>query len=156
MAMTKQKIIIILSIVILLSGVGHFGLRGFARLIYQQRTCEWANIDNIEMHTDINIPDIIACNCEYTKYTNTKHSQFLVDKKKVNINQYIIKNNFRKLTSESNNILANFHTTQKDFRSPNLSETAVLYSKQSDQNDKWIALLDSSMGILWVYIEYRD
>ena len=44
--------------------------------IANQRTCEWANIDNIEINAKINIPSIIDSDCEYLEAINTKKAYF--------------------------------------------------------------------------------
>jgi len=67
MTKTLKIIIIPLASVIVLCGLCILGIRGFTHLVYSQRSCEWANIDNIELHTHIDIPKIKGCDCEYKK-----------------------------------------------------------------------------------------
>ena len=52
------------------------GLRSLVISIANQRTCEWANIDNIEINAKINIPSIIDSDCVYLESINTKKAYF--------------------------------------------------------------------------------
>ena len=52
------------------------GLRSLVISIANQRTCEWANIDNIEINAKINIPSIIDSDSVYLESINTKKEYF--------------------------------------------------------------------------------
>jgi hypothetical protein len=56
--------------------VAILGLRTLVVSIANQRTCEWANIDNIEINAKINIPSIIDSDCVYLESINTKKAYF--------------------------------------------------------------------------------
>ncbi|MFA5849549.1 MAG: hypothetical protein WC833_06680 [Bacteroidales bacterium] len=99
MTKTVKIITITLASAIVLCGLFVLGFRGFTHLIYSQRGCEWANIDNIELHTHIDIPKIKGCDCEYKKELNTKIARFDIDRSKVDMERYIRINNFKKLLS---------------------------------------------------------
>ncbi|MES2478490.1 MAG: hypothetical protein V4561_05360 [Bacteroidota bacterium] len=150
------KIITIsLASIILLAAVSYFGLRQFTRSIYKQRTCEWANIDNIEMHAEVDVPKIKTFDCIYKKELNTKMAMFEIDKANVDMDRYIKLNNFRKLNSVNeisfDNILKKETNVDSLMASPDL-----YYTKGSYKGETWQTILDNSSGRLWVTIQYND
>tara|TARA_B110000037_G_scaffold1082_1_gene1186 strand:+ start:4568 stop:4933 length:366 start_codon:yes stop_codon:yes gene_type:complete len=63
---TKYKYILLGIVGLLLMAlVLIIGLRTLVMSIANQRTCEWANIDNIELNARIDVPLIIDSDCEY-------------------------------------------------------------------------------------------
>ena len=68
------------------------GLNLFGRYIYNTQSCERFNIDNIELRTGINIPAITNSDCECKD--NKKLSKFIIDTDKVDLDDYISKNDF--------------------------------------------------------------
>ena len=155
MTKTFKVVIITVTSVVILGGLGYFGLRKFARSIYQQRTCEWANIDNIEMHAEIDIPKIVTCDCEYKKELNTKLARFDIDKNSVDMDRYIQRNKLKKLSETTDIELADF--LKKENITPDLSSTSDFYfTKGSHQGETWQTLLDNSTGRLWLTIKYKD
>jgi hypothetical protein len=155
MIKTAKIVTIALTIIIVLGGLAFFGLRQLTRSIYSQRTCDWANIDNIEMHAGVDIPNIKTCDCEYNKGQNTKAARFDLDKGSVDMNRYIKINNFKKLNSTSD--ISFDELLKKDVNFDQLMSSADLYyTKGSYQGETWQTLLDNSTGRLWVTIKYKD
>ena len=79
---TKYKYILLGIVGLLLMAlVLIIGLRTLVMSIANQRTCEWANIDNIELNARIDVPLIIDSDCEYLNGKNS-NSYALFDKNK--------------------------------------------------------------------------
>ena len=77
--MTNIKTILIaLTLTVFLCMGVILGLKMFTRSIYNQRTCDWANIDNIELHTQIDIPDILTYDCCYLGNATLKWSDLIL------------------------------------------------------------------------------
>jgi hypothetical protein len=155
MTKTVKVLIITVTSVAILGALGFSGLRKFTHSIYQQRTCEWANIDNIEMHAEIDIPKIVTCDCEYKKDLNTKMARFDIDKKNVDMARYLERNNFKKLAAMTGITSADFLKIENP--PTDLSSTSDLYyTKGTYQGETWQTLLDNATGRLWVTIKYKN
>lgn len=153
MTKTMKMTSITLTSVIVLSGLGYFGLRHFTRSVYSQRTCEWANIDNIELHAKVDIPKIITCDCEYRKEQNTKMARFEIDKGHVDMDHYVKVNNFIKLESKEEIVFDDL--LHREENSADLVGSSDLYYTKGNSNgETWQTLLDYSTGRLWVTINY--
>ena len=87
-----KKIGIVLTISIGIIVILYFGLHLFSRMIYNTQSCERFNIDNIELRTGVNIPEIKSYDCECTN--NKKFSKFIIDTDKVDLDDYVTRNNF--------------------------------------------------------------
>lgn len=155
MTKTAKIITIFLTSVIMLVGLGYVGVKQFTRFIYNQRSCEWANIDNIEMHTKVDIPKIKKCDCEYKKDQNTKMARFDLDNENIEMDKYIKINNFKKLNSTTD--LSSDDLLKKEANVDKLiSSSDLYYTKGSNKGETWQTLLDNSTGRLWVTIKYED
>lgn len=128
-----KKILLIFSAIVLFFTLVGFGFNGFGKMIYNSCDCERFNIDNIELRTGINIPSIKSEECFYDENTKTKKSSFIIDKQKVDIEDYIQKNN-----------LVSFNSNE-------------LYSKIYDaKKQSYKVFLDKKTGKLNIEIVYKD
>ncbi len=146
---------ITLTIFIAIGGLVILGLFGFTRLIYNQRNCSWANIDNIEMHTHTDIPDITTSNCEYIKEENVKIACFEINTTTVNIDKYIHNNLLKKLPLTTD---VKFDERLKEkSKLDELRESGTFFYKVDSHNGElYQILLNSKSGQLCVYIKYKD
>ncbi len=88
-----KKAFIIIGILVLcgITFVGAVNL--FGRHIYNTRSCKVFNIDNIELRTGVNIPKVKSTECQCTN--DTKVSKFIIDTGQVDLDDYIIRNDFK-------------------------------------------------------------
>lgn len=150
-----NRIAIIITVVIVTGGLVMLGLYGFTRLIYNQRNCTWANIDNIELHAHINIPAITNYDCDYLPVENIKISCFDIDLSKVDINKYIQTNLLTKLPASSDVVFDERLKTKSNFF--NVNDSLELYYRiGSYKEESWQILLNSTTGRLCVFIKYKD
>ena len=91
----KRNLLITLVVITFLS-LAFFGFKTFVTSIYNQRDCEFANIDNIEVNVGIDIPSIESTACNYNEIKNQKSVYFKFDKE-VNIQDYYTSNHFKNL-----------------------------------------------------------
>ena len=126
------------------------GLRTFVISIANQRTCEWANIDNIEINAKINIPSIIDSDCVYLESINTKKAYFEFNLADFDADHYIEVNKLKELDSMYPEIdFINFHTDSLKF-------DMLYYKSKKGKKSSSYALFDKNKGILWVSIQYFD
>ena len=85
-----KKVLIGITLIIGCLGILYGAFHLFARHIYNTQSCAVFNIDNIELRTGIDVPEITSSDCEYNG--NTKVSRFIIDTEKVDLDQYITKN----------------------------------------------------------------
>ena len=83
------------AIVVAFIGIGYIGLKSLTYFMYESRSCSWANIDNIELRTNIDIPQTLDCSCSYSKETDSKTAIFTLDLDSNAILEYADKNGFK-------------------------------------------------------------
>ena len=126
------------------------GLRTFVISIANQRTCEWANIDNIEINAKINIPSIIDSHCVYQESTNTKKAYFEFNLADFDADYYTEVNKLKKLDSKYPEIdFINFNTDSLKF-------DMLYYKSRNRKKSNSYVLFDKNNGVLWVSIQYFD
>ena len=126
------------------------GLRTLVVSIANQRTCEWANIDNIEVNARIYVPSIIDSDCEYLEAINTKKAYFEFDLADFDADRYIEVNKLKKLNSKYPEI------DFINFNSDSLKFDMLYYKSRNGKNSNSYALFDKNKGQLWVSIQYVD
>ena len=130
--------------------VAILGLRTLVVSIANQRTCEWANIDNIEINAKINIPSIIDSDCVYLESINTKKAYFEFNLADFDSDRYIEDNKLKELDSMYPEIdFINFHTDSLKF-------DVLYYKSKKGKKSNSYALFDKNKGVLWVSIQYFD
>ncbi|MNJ84648.1 hypothetical protein D3C87_21060 [compost metagenome] len=150
----KIILIVLLALGLLLTGA-YFGIRNYTRSIYDQRSCEWSSIDNIEMYAEVDIPEVISNQCEYVPEKNMKMARFVIDRKNVNLDEYIPKNNLRKSALPDSLIINDLLKEPGDEKE--LRESRELYIREGAyKRETWIIILDKKTGKLWVTIKYND
>jgi hypothetical protein len=87
-----KKVIIGSILVAVLFGMLYGGLHLFGWHIFNTQSCERFNIDNIELRTGINIPEVKTTDCECIN--NKKISKFVIDTTKVDLDVYVSRNDF--------------------------------------------------------------
>jgi hypothetical protein len=149
----KRNLLITLFVVTFLS-LAFFGFKTFISSIYNQRDCDFANIDNIEVNVGIDIPSIENTSCNYDELKNQKSVYFKFDKK-VNIEEYCKSYSFNKLHSAKLNSYKNL-----DFVGSNLpfkDESKNYYFKNENRrSNSYNAILDIETKELWIVISFND
>lgn len=87
-----KKILIGITLVFVFLGMLYGGVHLFGWHIYNTQSCQRFNIDNIELRTGVNIPAVTSTDCECKD--NKKVSKFIIDTQKVDLDDYISRNNF--------------------------------------------------------------
>ena len=147
--MTRIRILLLsVAIAAALAGLGYMGVRTLSQQIYKARTCNWANIDNIEMHARIDIPKVESCECEYDEFFNVKKSSFTLSDD-LNVEEYTLKNQLVPLRDDSpKNVL--------EYAGNQILNQDKLFARQGFRRDEdqYEVLFDPSTRKLWVYLKY--
>lgn len=146
--MKKTIVIVVISVIAILC-MGYFGLNSLSKMMYEERSCEWANIDNIELHAHINIPSVIESECFYDTKTNTKTSTFTLDMRELDVKEYLVKNQLKQLTSDSD-------ISIDEIRNFTGSTDTFYFKKYSTKTSDSEVLFDASTGKLHVVIHYHS
>ena len=125
----------------------YLGIHVFARTIGNQRTCRWADVDNIKTQTHINIPKTKGSECKFIKEQNANMAFFDINKDKVNIGEYINQNKFKALETDSLVVFELFLGMDSIVNQDVFTD--LYYSK----GENWQALLNKSTGRLWITID---
>ena len=111
-----------------------FGLAlwGMVYHISHRLDCERFNIDNVELRTETNIPDLAENPvCGYDPKLKVKANLFHIDTRQVDMHHYIVQNHFSKL---------------------NTGKRGQYIGKESGNMDSWLYVLDSASGKMWMEI----
>lgn len=130
---------------------GMYGFRAFTRNIFESKSCEWANIDHIELRARVNIPATENCDCRYDRSANTKTSVFQLNDHIVNLDTYIPKNQFKPVTKADLAGLPQFPDADLDSKSGNL-----FFRKGTSATHDYCLLLNKETAKLGVQISYKD
>jgi len=148
----KRAIFKIFIIIVIITAALYLCFQLLGRIIYDMRTCDRFNIDNIELHTQTNIPSVNNYYCDYNPTLNIKKSLFDINMKEVDIDQYIQRQHFK--TVKDKLFLDHFKTFQTDSYFKDLSE--LYFKKDNYKRADWKMLLNKSTGRLWVILKYND
>lgn len=152
--MEKSKIaLLVVAIVVALGCLGLMGLQAFCDKIYESRDCDFANIDNIEMRTSIDIPEIHACDCRYDEREFAKKVTFIIDKKSLDLDDYITKHGFTKFPEDQQ-----LHNSMA-FAGLKSADRAQLFYRSNESmrtsgRSLYRMALNPQTGKMWVYLRY--
>ena len=149
----KRNLLITLVVITFLS-LAFFGFKTFVTSIYNQRDCEFANIDNIEVNVGIDIPSIENTSCNYDEFKNQKSVYFkLVNE--INIQEYCKSNKFKKIQSSDLEKYKN-----SDFVGNNRPFNDELenyyYKSEIRRSNSYHAILNVDTKELWIVISFKD
>ena len=149
----KRNLLITLAVITFLS-LAFFGFKTFVTSIYNQRDCEFANIDNIEVNVGIDIPSIENTSCNYDEFKNQKSVYFkLVNE--INIQEYCKSNKFKKIQSSDLEKYKN-----SDFVGNNRPFNDELenyyYKSEIRRSNSYHAILNVDTKELWIVISFKD
>ncbi len=149
----KKNLLITLVVVAFLSLV-LFGFKSFISAINNQRDCEFANIDNIEMNVGINIPAIESSDCNYDEAKKEKSVYFKFDKE-VNIKEYCNSNKFSKLQTVNLEDYLDLNYVGNSY--PLKEGTDDFYCKAEIRySNNYHSILNVDTKELWIVISYKD
>ena len=149
--MSKSKIaFMIVTIMIALVGIVYISVNTISYFIYESRSCNWANIYNIEMRTKVDLPKTSDCSCSYNKETDSKTAIFTLDLDSVAIMKYADVNGFKPMLD-----------SDRDFNFRNIDENvlaAKLWHKSGLHPDResYRILLDPKAKKMYVSLSYLN
>ena len=140
----KRVILIAIAVAVAFICLGVLGVRTYVQAIYDTRSCDWANIDNIEMHARIDIPKVENCDCSYTVSDNMKRAVFILEKSE-DLNSFIEQQKLKAMQQPEDRI-ASVGSFDKN----------TLYVREGNHQDSRYRLaLDPASRKLWVQITYK-
>jgi len=150
--MNRTKItLLVVAIIAAIVSLGFMGLRAFTTKVMESRSCDWANIDNIELRTQIDIPVINDCDCGYDENSDIKRVVFNLKTGDINFAEYAKKNKLHNVNSQ---IAATDFTFGKN-EQPKIDDS-FYYREGKTKWENYKLALDSKTGKLWVYLKYLD
>jgi len=141
--------------------LGFGGCVGCVKFIGNSNSCEWFNIDNIELRAHIDIPaiEVESCSCILDKEDDSKTNYFKIHTDAVDMDRYLEKNSFISV-NEADLDLSVFRKLSK---TPEITpENVEEYYYNSGNNTgkgkrtHWLAIVDKKNGDLWVYLKYKE
>ena len=153
--MEKTRIaLLVVAIIAALGCLGFMGVGAFCDKIYKSRDCEFANIDNIEMHSRIDIPEIIDCDCRYDARVTAKKVTFTIDTANTDLDAFVKSNRFEKLGPDQT--LHQSLAFATDLKPDN---DHLFYRSNENSHrpgrDLYRMVLNRETGKLWVYLQYN-
>jgi hypothetical protein len=142
--------------------VGFGGLVGCVKLIGNSNSCNWANIDNIELRAHIDIPAIEpgSCICILDKEDgNSKTNFFKIRTDAVDMDRYVSRNSFIPVDDTELDLSVFGKLSKIPEITPENSEGYYYnsgYNPGKGKRTHWLAIVDRNSGDLWVYMKYKD
>lgn len=127
---------------------------GLAWLMQKQRGCGAFLIDNMELHTHTDIPDIYAIDCDYREKERLKRVYYTIKKKQVPMPGYISFSEFIPLPEASAFNTGDFFRLNADTLARH--KAIHLFYKEYTKSDGeyYKGLLDTSTGQVWLNLQY--
>ena len=149
----KRNLLIALAVITFLS-LALFGFKTFITSIYNQRDCEFANIDNIEVNIGIDIPSIESTTCNYDEIKNQK-SVYFKFVKEVNIQDYYTSYHFKNVQSTDLDKFKdlNFVGNKRPF---NDGFNNYYFKSEMRRSNFYHAILNVDTKELWIVISFKD
>lgn len=124
--------------------IGFIGVRTFVQAVYDGRDCDWANIDNIEMHARVDIPEIENCDCSYTVSDNVKRAVFTIDQNQ-DLEEYVRSQKLRAMPTQADQPSAG----------QGFDKNRIYIREDSHEDSRYRLALDPASRKLWVQITYK-
>lgn len=149
-----KKLTILVIIVVAFFGFIIFGFKLLVTSIRNERGCEFANIDNIEINVGVDIPKIDSSLCDYDKALNIKSVYFKF--KEQNSQEYISTYKFKKVKNIDDLEKDNLKYFLGDFS--NLYENIeALYIKKGDKmNNSYFTVYNAKTNEFWAVVYFKD
>ncbi|MGB3947049.1 MAG: hypothetical protein WBM13_03625 [Bacteroidia bacterium] len=151
MKVTRTIVITSLSIVILLVG----GIYIFTKFVYNNKSCDFMNIDNIELRANINIPSVTNCSCNYDKRKDEKNIVFDIDTTIVDLSNYVSTWIFKKIDLRKFTSFDDFLILEHNRNDSNV-ESDFYFRQGSYKGNVYKMLLNRKSGRLWIFLKYAD
>jgi len=154
--MEKSRIaLLVIAIIAALGCLGFMGVRAFCDNVYKSRDCDFANIDNIEMHSGIDIPEITDCDCRYDDREMAKKVTFTLNTNTVDMQAYAADNHFQKFEIDQP-----LHQSLAFAADLPKTDRNRLYYRSNEEfikpgKDLYRMVLNPETGKLWIYLQYN-
>lgn len=141
--------------------LGFGGCVGCVKLIGNSNSCEWYNIDNIELRAHIDIPTIESgsCSCILDKEDDSKTNYFKIRTDAVDMDRYVERNSFISV----NDTDMDLSVFEKLSKIPEITIENIQgyyynsgYNSGEGKRTHWLAILDKNSGDLWVHMQYKE
>ena len=133
--------------------VAFVSIKTLNQTIYKSRSCEWANIDNIESRTLTDIPHTEDCKCKYSAPEAVKKTAFKLELSADEIAKYAIENKFEVVDKPDGRLLQNFE--EFGVNTETLAKGQILH-KTADRpgEESYTLVLHPESKTLLVYLKY--
>jgi hypothetical protein len=131
-----------------------FGFKTFVTSIKDNRRCEFANIDNIEINIGVDIPKIETSECNYDTLTNIKSVYFKF--KKLNDQEYIVKNKLTKLNDIMDLEPESIQAFLGDISSINENPNSIYIKSGSRKNNTHFVVYNAFTNEFWAVVHFKD
>ncbi len=149
----RKVILLVVLVIIAMVCVGFAGMYTFTKAVYNEKGCDWANIDHIEMRTGSDIPPTIARNCDYNSVSNTRTARFELDMNQLDVISFVKNNGYQKLQSNQQMSVSDF--IKGDFTDAELGKLQLYFRSDNRQDHSYRMLFDAASGELLVAIQYK-
>jgi hypothetical protein len=146
------KVLLVLIVFVLMLLAGCYGL---GKIILHANKCEAFMIDNTEVHTHINIPEIDSIDCNYQPKAKRKRVYFVINKSKEPMRAYISFSEFKQLSALGGIKPYDFFRYNQDTFRQQVSKRSLFYKEHCyADGEHYKALLDTSTGQVWINIKF--
>ena len=131
-----------------------FGFKTFVTSIKDNRGCEFANIDNIEINVGIDIPKIENSECYYDSIQKVKSVYFKFQK--LDVQDYIAKNKFEKLEDLVDLEPESLQYFLADVSSITENPNSIYIKSGNRKNNTHFAVYNALTNEFWAVVHFKD
>jgi hypothetical protein len=147
-----KRLVLLLSIGIF--GLLLFGIISFIKAIRNERGCDFANIDNVEIYAKIDIPKIVTSDCNYNVSLNRKTVYFKL--KELTATTYIKKNKLKQSNQLKESDFEKMKFFLGDITTIKANKDAIYDKTIKSEKSSSFVVYNSKTNELWVLIDYKD
>lgn len=144
----------ILLVLISFAALVFFGFKSFVTSIKDNRGCEFANIDNIEINVGIDIPKIERSECHYDSVLKVKSVYFKLQE--LNNQEYIAKNELTKLDDLDDLEPESIQYFLGDIKSINENPNSIYIKTGKRKNNTHFAVYNALTNELWAVVHFKN
>ncbi|WP_320815547.1 hypothetical protein [Flavobacterium sp.] len=143
-------LLILISIITLL----FFGLKTFVTSIKDNRGCEFANIDNVEINVGVDIPKIESSECYYDSIQKVKSVYFKFQK--LDTQEYVLNNELTKLEDILDLEPESMQYFLADVSSISENPNSIYIKSGNRKNNTHFAVYNALTNEFWAVVHFKD
>ena len=149
-----KRIVIILLVFLSFVALLFFGFKTFVTSTKDNRGCEFANIDNIEINVGVDIPKIESSECYYDSLQKVKSVYFKFQK--LDTQEYVLNNELTKLEDILDLEPESMQYFLADLSSISENPNSIYIKSGNRKNNTHFAVYNALTNEFWAVVHFKN